>query len=318
MLARQHGATLVEAIALAAIAAIEPDRTSPARHRALRLPDLATHPIIAKLAPEQTPGGAASGRRAGDDPRAGVPIATTGIAVRCLGGFELLVEGEPVDLAPLRPRARAVLHVLATHAPKPVHRDVLLAALWSDSDTESGIRSLQVAVSAIRKQLEKAGWANGIERSGDGYALAIAPADSTDVLILRRTVEAARRAHSADDRAGLVQAATHVLEIYRGDLLPEEGAADWVVATRDTLRLAASATTRLASSAALADGDTAAALALAQRGLQLDRFDDAMWNVVIDAHTARGETGAAQRARRDYEAVLAELGVTSPAGTPAP
>ena len=54
-----------------------------------------------------------------------------------------------------------------------------------------------------------------------------------------------------------------------------------------------------------------------RRGLQLDRFDDTMWNIVIDAHAARGETGAAARARRTYDGVLEELGlVTSVAATP--
>ena len=58
---------------------------------------------------------------------------------------------------------------------------------------------------------------------------------------------------------------------------------------------------------------------MAERGLQLDRFDDTMWNVVIDAHAARGETSAAVRARRTYDGVLEELGlVTSSSGTPTP
>jgi hypothetical protein len=61
----------------------------------------------------------------------------------------------------------------------------------------------------------------------------------------------------------------------------------------------------------------AEALNLAERGLQLDRFDDTMWNVVIGAHTARGEAGAAARARRTYDRMLDELGlVTSSSGTP--
>jgi hypothetical protein len=56
---------------------------------------------------------------------------------------------------------------------------------------------------------------------------------------------------------------------------------------------------------------------MAELGLQLDRFDDTMWNVLISARTARGETSAAARARQTYDGVLDELGlVTSPAGTP--
>ena len=222
------------------------------------------------------------------------------VVVRCLGGFELLIDGRSVDLTSLRPRARSVLHLLATHAPRPVHRDVLLAALWSDNDAESARRSLQVAVSSVRKRLESAGWRHGVERVGDGYALAVEPHEVTDVRAFQRAVDDARRAHAAGDHHRLDAAARQALEWYRGDLLTEEGSADWVVETRDALRIAAGATARLAATAAYQRGDMAEALTMAERGLQLDRFDDTMWNIVIDAHAARGETGAAARARRTY------------------
>ena len=239
------------------------------------------------------------------------------VVVRCLGGFELLIDDRHVDLTPLRPRARSVLYLLATHAPRPVHRDVLLATLWSDNDAESARRSLQVAVSSVRKRLEGAGWQHGVDRVGDGYALAVDPHDITDVRAFRRAVDEARRAHSSGDHERLDAAARQALDWYRGDLLTEEGSADWVVEARDALRLAAGATARLAATAAYRHGDTAEALTMAERGLQLDRFDDTMWNIVIDAHAARGETGAAARARRTYDGVLEELGlVTSVAATP--
>ena len=188
-IARQHGATLIELIALTALATADPDRTAPRMHRSMQLPDLRTHPLIAQLARRRGTDGA-SHRRASDGPGGLVrtePPTDSAVAndddtagtdrtvahdsspgrrdvvVTCLGGFELTVNGRAVDLSVLRPRARSVLHLLATHAPRPVHRDVLCAALWSDNDAESALRSLQVAVSSVRKQLERAGWSNGVE-----------------------------------------------------------------------------------------------------------------------------------------------------------
>ncbi|HWM23072.1 MAG TPA: winged helix-turn-helix domain-containing protein [Ilumatobacteraceae bacterium] len=334
-IARQHGATLIELIALTALSTVDPDRPPPRMNRSMQLPDLLTHPLIAQLA---QPGATADGthRRASDremgdvtTPDAGDDSYVAGTAtpddrrrpevvVTCLGGFELVVDGRVVDLNALRPRARSVLHLLATHAPRPVHRDVLLAALWSDNDAESALRSLQVAVSSVRKQLERAGWANGVERVGDGYALAVEGHDVADVRAFRRATDEARRAHVDGDIDRLGVAARQALDWYRGDLLTEEGSADWVVEARDALRVSAGATARLAATAAYERGDTAEALTMAERGLQLDRFDDTMWNVLIGAHTARGETGAAARARRTYDGVLDELGlVTSSSGTPA-
>ena len=338
-IARQHGATLIELIALTALSTTDPSRATPRINRSMQLSDLRTHPLIAQLTRRNV---TASGdrRRASDrgdgrsevgalrivDPPDGDDGATTfhgdearpEVAVTCLGGFELVVDGHVVELNALRPRARSVLHLLATHAPRPVHRDVLLAALWSDNDAESALRSLQVAVSSVRKQLERAGWRHGVERVGDGYALAVEPSDIADVRAFRRAVDEARRAHIAGDVDRLDAAARQALDWYRGDLLTEEGSADWAVEARDALRVAASTTARWAASAAYDRGDTAEALTMAERGLQLDRFDDTLWNVVIDAHSARGETGAAARARRTYAGVLDELGlVTSSSGTPA-
>ena len=194
-----------------------------------------------------------------------------------------------------------MLHLLATHAPRPVHRDVLLAALWSDNDAESARRSLQVAVSSVRKRLERAGLAPRCRpRRAMGTRSAVDPHDITDVRAFRRAVDEARRAHAAGDHERLDAAARQALDWYRGDLLTEEGSADWVVETRDALRIAAGATARLAATGAYQRGDMGEALTMAERGLQLDRFDDTMWNIVIDAHAARGETGAAARAWRTY------------------
>jgi DNA-binding SARP family transcriptional activator len=324
-IARQHGATLIEVVALTALSTVDADRTPPRISRSMQLPDLRTHPLIAKLAHSTFKG---EHRRASDSvetsghdsvavPGDADEIDRAVVVVKCLGSFELAVGGHAVDLSTLRPRARSVLHLLAANAPRPVHRDVLLAALWSENDADSALRSLQVAVSSARKQLERAGWEHGVERVGDGYALAVAPHDIADVRAFRHAVDDARQAHRTGDHHRLGTAARQALDWYRGDLLTEEGSADWVVEARDALRVAAGATARLGAADAYERGDMAEALNLAERGLQLDRFDDTMWNVVIGAHTARGEAGAAARARHTYDRMLDELGlVTSSSGTP--
>ena len=254
----------------------------------------------------------------------GRPTATTTdsavatVVVTCLGGFELIIDGRAVDLNALRPRARSVLHLLATHAPRPVHRDVLLAALWSDNDAESALRSLQVAVSSVRKQLERAGWAHGVERVGDGYALAVEPARRRR----RAGVPAGGRRGPPRPTATATSTGSVPRPARRSTGIavicsPRRARPTGSSRPATPLRVSAGATARLAATAAYERGDTAEALTMAERGLQLDRFDDTMWNVLIGAHTARGETGAAARARRTYDGVLDELGlVTSSSGTP--
>ncbi|MFC4506544.1 MULTISPECIES: hypothetical protein, partial [Streptomyces] len=52
------------------------------------------------------------------------------LTVRCLGGFEFTMAGREHDWAKLRPRAQAVLRLLAVRAGQAVHRDHLVVAFW--------------------------------------------------------------------------------------------------------------------------------------------------------------------------------------------
>ncbi|MBM3679538.1 MAG: PAS sensor protein, partial [Actinobacteria bacterium] len=64
--------------------------------------------------------------------------------LRCLGGLSLRLRGRDVDLGRLKPRARSLLRLLAMHEGRPVHREVLMEALWPECDLFTGGRNLQV------------------------------------------------------------------------------------------------------------------------------------------------------------------------------
>jgi DNA-binding SARP family transcriptional activator len=122
-------------------------------------------------------------------------------------------------------------------------------------------------------------------------------------------VEAGRVAQAAGDRRAASEAFDRTMTRYEGDLLPEDGPAEWVVGPRDRIRVdAADVAARLAG-LALEDGDAEAARAAAERGLRVDRYRDDLWRRLVDAHRARGDQASAARAERDYALVLEELGV---------
>ncbi len=269
------------------------------------------------------PSGAA---RAGEGLRvdgAGVPDATGAAQdsagprarIRTLGGFALEVAGRPIPLDGAKPRVRTLLRLLAVHAGAPVHREVLQDALWPDADAIAGARSLHVALSALRRLLDEvAGPIGGdlVERDGDAYRLAI-PSDAVDVGRFDRAIADARAARSRGEMAG--EALAQAVELYGGDLLPEEGPAEWVVARRDHYREAAVEAARGLAEASLLAGDSATAVRACRFGLELDRYQDALWRVLIEARERAGDPGAASRDRREYAAVLEGLGVAS--GVPA-
>ena len=227
----------------------------------------------------------------------------------CLGGFGLTVDGRPVDPDALRPRARALLAMLAMHHGHDVHRERLVDALWPESSLPSGIRSLQVAVSSIRQCLTAAGLSEEcLRRRGDAYALQLADAEDQ----LREFEQLGQRAGQLarnGDRATALESALAALDLYGGDLLPEVGPAEWVVEERDRLRTLAAGVGATAAELALEQGELAAGIRAAQRSIEIDPYHDNSWTLLAELHERRGDRSAAAVTRREHARVHADLGL---------
>jgi len=235
------------------------------------------------------------------------------VRLRILGQFSLEVDGRLIDLTTVKPRARLALRLLALHAPRPVHREVLCEALWPEADLESATRNLQVAVSSLRQWLEPGvprGSHTLLVRDGDAYRLALPEGSDADLVSFAADVTLGRTSQAAGNRQAAGEAFERAMVRYGGEVLPEDGPAEWVVGSRDQARNdAADVAARLAGMA-LEDGDAEAACAAAERGLRADRYRDDLWRRLVDAHKARGDQAAAARVERDYALILKELGVS--------
>lgn len=241
--------------------------------------------------------------------RAGAAAVAGGSSLRCFGGFELTIDGRAIDPAHVKPRARSVLHLLALHAGRPVHREVLIEALWPEVDREAGARNLHTAVSALRSAIDPALSRAGrsvLVREGESYRLALAEG-AMDLVRFERALTSARAARARGEAAAAISACRSALDEYAGDLLPESGPASWVVEERERLRGEAARAAEELAELLLAQGEAAAAAAAAERGLRIDRYRDALWTLLARAHAAAGNDAASARARREYERVLAEV-----------
>jgi len=236
------------------------------------------------------------------------------VEIRCFGGFALAVDGEPVSLRRVRPRARQALRMLALHAGRAVHRDQLVDALWRELDPEAATHNLHVAVSSLRATLEPGaprGRSRLVVRESTGYTLALPSGSRCDVLDFDERVTAADTLRARRDTAGALAALEQALALYTGEVLPEEGPAEWVIGPRDQYRLRASAAAGLVGELHLADGDAHAAAEAALRSIEIDPCRDPSWRLLISAYDAAGDLAAAERARRSYAEVLQQLGVVA-------
>lgn len=252
-----------------------------------------------------------------------VGVASPAVRLRCLGGFAFEVVGRSLDWGGLdwggvRPRATTMLRLLAIHLPLPVHRELLLQ-LWPDLSTDRAVRSMQVAVSSLRSLLapeNSDGSFGTLERHGHTYVLVLPPGSEADVVEFATHLQVATQARHARDAGAERAALAGAVAAYRGELLPEDGPAEWVIDARERLRQqAATATGRLAE-LGLAGGDLQSAIDAARRSVEIDPFRDASWRALIAACTQAGEPAAAARARRNYAEVLSTLDIPEPRGRP--
>jgi len=245
------------------------------------------------------------------------PRRPDAVWLRVLGGFELTIGGAPVDQFAVRPRARKTLHVLALNVGRPVHRDVLTQAVWPDSRPDAARRSVHVAISSLRHLLEpeaQRGQSLLLPRLGDSYMLALPAGSRCDLLGFQEELASARTARLSGDPAGERASLRRALSCYGGDLLPEDGSAEWVVADRDRLRLAAADAGEQLARAEAAAGDVEAAVEQARQALTFDNYRDSTWRLLIQLHEQAGNLSAAHAVRRRYGKILAELGAVSGAG----
>jgi len=254
--------------------------------------------------------------RAPDDPppvHRGEAVRTEprSVQVTCFGGFRVQVDGEPVDLGSLRPRARALLRLLALTPDHDVHRERLVDALWPGVDLSVGTRRLQVAVSSVRQLLEQNGLPGPdlLTRHGDAYRLALPEGSTVDIRSFEAALREAAGCAARGDPAGSARARASALALYIGDLLPEDGPADYLVDERDRFRLAAASAAAGLAQDNLELGRSREALDAARRSVQLDRYQDLAWELLVDLHEASGDSSAAARARHEHARVQAELDV---------
>src|SRR5207247_388432 len=134
-LARYSGTPGARYFPYLALAEIEPERGAEYRGLALAVQDECGLAPLTAAAPVAPPENVIP---------IGVVRSAPSLSLRCFGGFSIAVKGRPIDLSAAKPRARAVLRLLAVHAGNPVHREVLQAAFWPDGACGDGGRSMRV------------------------------------------------------------------------------------------------------------------------------------------------------------------------------
>lgn len=231
------------------------------------------------------------------------------ITVGCFGGFRLAVDGRDLDLHGVRPQARNVLRILALNVGAPVHRELIAELIWGDLGTTSAMHALHVSISSLRRALGADTAERIVERAGEAYLLHLADRRDCDLADFDASLEGAADARRRGDAIGAADGLRHAVHRYVGEILPEDGPAEWAVGARERYRTRASEAASALAHLELRTGDRRGALDAATRAVEIDPWLDESWRALVTVHRESGDVVATRRAEEAYRRVRQTLGV---------
>lgn len=198
------------------------------------------------------------------------------LSINLLGGFELHLDGEPVDLR--SKKARALVAFLALQPDTQHSREQLAALLWGDMPDERARHNLRQCVSALRTSIGEAAL------RVDGDCLSLDP----EVV----AVDALELAASDDSE---VAAGLYRGELLAGFHLVEEPFEEWLGTERARYRQrACEHVGRLARTQAKA-GEVDAAIELARRQIEIEPASEEGHRLLMELYEQTGRRSAALR-----------------------
>ena len=224
---------------------------------------------------------------------------------RILGTLEAAQEGRSVTLGGAK--QRTLLALLLLHANEPVSSDHLIEALWPGSSRDEGVKSLQVAVSRLRRALD--GGQDLLVTRAPGYELRLDPGQ-LDAQRFEEGVAAARSALARGDADAAASMLRESLALWRGPPLADlayQEACQADIARLEELRLSA---TEDAMQAELARGRHTELAGDLERLVRDHPLRERLRGQLMLALYRSGRQAEALEAYRDARATLVdELGV---------
>jgi DNA-binding SARP family transcriptional activator len=230
------------------------------------------------------------------------------LAIRTLGGFQVLREGKPVALAEWQSKkARDALKLLIARRGRATPRDALLETLWPEENPDRSGPRLSVALSTVRSVLDPArafATDHFLVSDGDAVRLDLSHVD-VDIEQFLDGVEEALGTEGSE-AIELLEAAESA---YGGEFLEEDAYEEWASPLREEARAAYVAVAGRLAGESVASGDNAAAVRYRLRILERDPFDEEAHLGLVTALSGARAHGEARRAYRRYVARMEEIDV---------
>lgn len=215
------------------------------------------------------------------------------LRLRLLGGFEVRASGRVADEDGWRVRkAKSIVKLVALAPSHRLDRDVLMDVLWPDLERPAAQNNLRFALHAARGALGEGALPSR------GSLIALGQGDvSIDADVFERAATLALRTRDAN-------ACASALDLYGGELLPEDRYEDWSVSRRERLRDLHLGLLERAASIADASGEVATGREMRERLVASDATHELARAWLMRSYASTGERA---RAMRHYEQLVAAL-----------
>jgi DNA-binding SARP family transcriptional activator len=232
--------------------------------------------------------------------RAGVDIPqceTSTLYVRMFGGLDVRVGDRTITKQEWRKRrARLILAMLVLEQGNELARDKISEYLWPEVEGEKATNNFYVAWSAMKNAIMPG--ADKMTKlpyfeSAHGLCRAVMTDIVADVAEFSDLIVSVRRAQQSGDVTALLSACQRLAEIYRGELLPGDLYDDWFAAARDKYRREFGDTMRAGATALLDANLPEECVSLLRKGVEEDPWREDLYQLLLRAHMASGQRGAA-------------------------
>jgi DNA-binding SARP family transcriptional activator len=238
------------------------------------------------------------------------PAAPRRVHVHALGELEVVLDDGDVDAALFRrERVRALLGLLVLR--RSIRRADAAATLWPDHEDAAG--NLRVTLNYLLKLLEPERHAKSpsffVRQDRDTLALVDDPALTVDLWEFEAAVERAHHAERSGTPTGVIDALVPAVEQWRGPLLADLGASEWLDFERVRLTTAYVRSALRAGELLAADRELVGAESMAGRVIAADPWNEAAYRLLASVHLERGDRSGARAVLEHLRTRLAELGV---------
>jgi DNA-binding SARP family transcriptional activator len=234
------------------------------------------------------------------------------LAIKTLGGFEVLINGEPVPPSAWQSRvAREVVWMLLASRSRPINREIMIDRLWPDEDPSKSSNRLSVALTTIRKVFDP-------ERDHDADHYLQADRDTVALNLKNVAVDVEDFLANAKKGRVLLQQGREVdaLSIlnaaeasYVGEFLEEQPYAEWAVPLREEARSEYMTVASVLAEAAESEGEYDLAARRYLRMIERDAFNEPAHLGLVKAMERSGRRGTARRLYGNYVTRMGELDV---------